>query len=106
MASDVSADKKKSRREEEVAEIEHVHRSEIAWQPPSAFDGIDELAASLKSSYARGSTAGGEGGMGLMFPSPELVSLPELDDSFRPNDDDAGAYFDISIELNGDEFDK
>ena len=105
VASDVSVDKKKSKREEEVAEIEHVHRSEISWQPPSAFDGIDELAANLKSGYAR-SAAGSEGGMSLMFPSPDLAVLPELNDSFRPGEDDNGMQFEISIELNGDEFEE
>jgi hypothetical protein len=104
VAGEVSVDKKKSKREE-VAEIEHVHRSDIVWQPPSAFDGIDELATHLRSGYARG-MAGSDGSTNFMFPSPELVVLPELNDSFRPGDDDNGMQFEISIELNGDEFDE
>ncbi len=103
VAGDVSVDKKKSKREEEVAEIEHAHRTEVSWQPPSAFDGINELAAGLRSGYAR---AGSDGGMSFMFPSPDLAALPELNDSFRPGEDDNGMQFEISIELNGDDFDE
>ncbi len=105
VAGEAGVDKRKAKKEEEAPEIEYAHRTEVAWHPPSAFDGMDQLAAHLRGGYAKSRVA--EGGVGLAFPSPEIALelLPDLNDSFRAGEEGAGTYFDISIELNGDEFD-
>lgn len=98
MVAEAKIDVKRQKKEQEVAEIEHAHRTNIEWQPPSAFDGIDSLAANLKSKFANAPSIAS---MPVVFPMEiEMENLAELNDSFQVA---PGENFEISIEIDAND---
>lgn len=97
MVAEGKIDLKRQKKEPEVPEIEHAHRTNIEWQPPAAFDGIDTLSANLKSKYAKTSMVPAAAPLPMEV---ELENLAELNDSFQAA---PGAFFDISIEIEAAE---
>jgi hypothetical protein len=92
---EAKVDKKRPAKDQE---IEHVHRTKLDWQPPSAFDGIDDVVTIFKNKFIKS----GSDGVSPAFPAPEIemANLAELNDSFPAS---TGEYFDISIEIELDD---
>lgn len=90
------AEVKRAKKEEAVPDVEHVHRTELAWEPPEELRELDRLASYLGESHAKQSSDA----VTCIEPQLEVSALLELNESFQPDVSANGGYFEISLDVD------